>query len=73
MLEENYNIRITSAQQTIQAISASEELASLLAVEPEAALLYIERLSFSEFDVPVEYLRLYHRGDRYTLHADLRG
>ena len=73
MLEEQYNIRITSAQQTIQAISATDELAELLTVGGGAALLYIERLSFSEFGVPVEYLRLYHRGDRYTLHADLRG
>lgn len=73
MLEEQYSIRITSARQTIQAIAATEELANLLTVEENAALLYIERLSFSEFDVPVEYLRLYHRGDRYTLHAELRG
>lgn len=73
MLEENYKIRITSAQQTIQAISATDDLADLLTIDKGTALLYIERLSFSEFDVPVEYLRLYHRGDRYTLHADLRG
>jgi GntR family transcriptional regulator len=73
MLEEQFGIRITSARQTIQAISATKELATLLAIEEGDALLYIERLSFSEFDVPVEYLRLYHRGDRYTLHAELRG
>ena len=73
MLEEQFSIRITSARQTIQAIAATEDLAELLAVEEKKALLYIERLSFSEFDVPVEYLRLYHRGDRYTLHAELRG
>ncbi|WP_420645077.1 GntR family transcriptional regulator [Candidatus Leptofilum sp.] len=73
MLEENYGIRITSAQQTIQAVSATKALAELLTIENSAALLYIERLSFSEFGAPVEYLRLYHRGDRYTLHADLRG
>lgn len=73
MLEERYSIRITSARQTIQAITAPVELAKLLTIEHDAALLYIERVSFSEFDVPVEYLRLYHRGDRYTLHADLRG
>jgi len=73
MLEERYGIRITSARQTIQAISATEELSGLLTVEANAAILYIERTSFSEFDVPVEYLRLYHRGDRYTLHSELRG
>jgi GntR family transcriptional regulator len=73
MLEEQYGIRITSARQTIQAISATEEMAKLLAIPAKSALLYIERISFSEFDVPVEFLRLYHRGDRYTLHSELRG
>ena len=73
MLEEKYSIRIASARQTIRAISATEKLAEILTTENGAALLYIERLSLSEFDVPVEYLRLYHRGDRYTLHTDLRG
>jgi GntR family transcriptional regulator len=73
MLEESYQIRITSARQKIQAVAATEEMAEVLGIDPGAPLLYIERISFSEFDVPVEYLRLFHRGDRYTLHADLRG
>lgn len=73
MLAERYQIRITSARQKIQAVSATEDVAEALDVEPGAALLHIERVSYSEFDVPVEFLRLYHRGDRYTLHADLRG
>lgn len=73
MLEDQYQIRITSARQKIQAVSASDEMAGALGIEPGAALLFIERVSYSEYDVPVEYLRLYHRGDRYTLHADLRG
>ena len=73
MLEESYQIRITSARQKIQAVATTEGMAELLSIDPGAPLLYIERISFSEFDVPVEYLRLYHRGDRYTLHADLRG
>jgi GntR family transcriptional regulator len=73
MLEEQYDIRIASARQTIRAISASQEMAQLLDAPPQAALLYIERISYAENDVPVEFLRLYHRGDRYTLHGELRG
>jgi GntR family transcriptional regulator len=73
MLEERYAIRITIARQTIQAIGATEEMAETLGVEPGAALLYIERTSYSDSGAPVEFLRLYHRGDRYTLHAELRG
>ena len=73
MLEDRYKIRIGSARQSLRAISASEELAKALAVETNAALLYIERISYTEYDMPIEYLRLLHRGDRYTLHAELRG
>lgn len=73
MLEDRYGIHIASARQTIRAIPANDTLAELLTVGQGAPLLYIERLSLSEFSVPVEYLRLYHRGDRYTLHAELRG
>jgi DNA-binding GntR family transcriptional regulator len=42
-------------------------------VKNNAALLYIERISYTEYDVPIEYLRLFHRGDRYTLYTELRG
>lgn len=73
VLENSYQIRIASARQKIQAVSASDEMADVLGIEAGAALLYIERISYSDYNVPVEYLRLFHRGDRYTLHADLRG
>jgi GntR family transcriptional regulator len=73
MLETRYAIRITSARQTIHAVNATEEMAAVLDIPPQTALLYIERLSYSENGVPVEFLRLYHRGDRYTLHSELRG
>ncbi|MDX1417311.1 MAG: GntR family transcriptional regulator [Candidatus Promineifilaceae bacterium] len=73
MLEDRYNLRFSNAHQTIRAINASKEIAQALSVEKDAALLYIERISCSEYKVPVEFLRLYHRGDRYTLHGELRG
>ncbi len=38
-----------------------------------AALLYLERVSFSQADVPVEFLRIYYRGDRYALYSELQG
>lgn len=72
-LWQQFDIRLSRAEQTIHAIAAEEEMAELLAIEPGAPLLYIERVSYSDYDVPVEYLRLYHRGDRYSLYNDLRG
>ena len=37
------------------------------------ALLYLERISFSQADVPIEFLRIYYRGDRYSLYSELQG
>jgi GntR family transcriptional regulator len=73
MLEETYGLRISSARQSIRAVSATADLAHALSIPKGAALLSIERISFTEYDVPIEYLHLYHRGDRYSLHGDLRG
>jgi GntR family transcriptional regulator len=73
ILEERYGIRIARAQQTIQAIQPPRPVARALDIDYKAPVLFLERISYSEYDVPIEFLRIYHRGDRYTLHADLRG
>src|SRR5690606_11179050 len=62
ILQRQYGVRLARAEQTIQAIAADEEMAELLDVDQGAPLLYIERVSYSDYDVPVEHLRLYHRG-----------
>lgn len=73
LLERVYGIRWSRATQVIRAISAPRELAGLLAIRPNAAVLFIERVSYSQDNVPIEFLRLYHRGDRYALQNELRG
>ena len=32
-----------------------------------------QRVTFSQDDIPVEYLRIYYRADRYALHNELTG
>lgn len=73
MLEREYGIRIASARQSIRAVNAPRGLAQSLAVAAGAALLLIERVSYSQYNLPVEFLRVYHRGDRYLLYNELRG
>ena len=68
-----YGIRWSRARQTIQAILAPAELARVLGLKPRAPLLYIERVSYSQEDVPVEFLRVYYRADRYILYNELSG
>lgn len=71
-LERAYGIRLVYAKQTIHAVNASTELANKLGIKRGAALLSIERVTYSDAEVPVEFLRVYHRGDRYTLYNELR-
>lgn len=73
MLEERYQIRLARARQAIKAVAATQELAEVLEVEVGFPLLAMERVSFSEAGIPMEFLQLYYRSDRYTLHAELRG
>ncbi|MEZ4768089.1 MAG: GntR family transcriptional regulator [Caldilineales bacterium] len=73
LLERDYGLRIVSATQAIQAVNASRGLAEVLGVKRGAALLFIERVSYSQYGAPVELLHIWHRGDRYVLQNELRG
>lgn len=71
VLKEDYNIRLMNAKQVIKAIPASKEKADLLDISRPAALLFIERVSYSQNAVPVEFLRIFYRADRYSLFNEL--
>jgi GntR family transcriptional regulator len=72
-LELDHGIRWLRAKQVIRAIPATAELAELLSVNQAAALLFIERVSYSQENIPIEFLRVYYRGDRYSLYNELQG
>jgi GntR family transcriptional regulator len=71
LLERDYGIRLVNAKQVIRAISAPRHLATYLEIKPAAALLFIERVTFSQVNLPVEFLRIYYRADRYSLYNEL--
>jgi len=72
-LERDHGIRWSRAKQTIRAAPATEHLAEALSVPLYSALLFVERTSYSQQDLPVELLRIYYRGDRYSLYTELQG
>jgi DNA-binding GntR family transcriptional regulator len=43
----------------------------ILQISGEQALLYIERISYSQLGLPVEMRHLYFRADSYALHMNL--
>jgi GntR family transcriptional regulator len=71
ILARDYNIRLVNAKQIIRAIPAPTNLAEFLDVRSRSPLLYIERISFSQSGVPIEFLRIYYRADRYSLFVEL--
>ena len=54
-------VRIVEA---LEPVVAQEHSAQVLGVEPGAPLMLVERTAFDAADVPVEYARDLHRGDR---------
>jgi GntR family transcriptional regulator len=70
-LENDYGLRLVKAKQTIRALAADERIADLLAVPRKSPVLCIERVTFSQQRIPVEFLRIYYRADRYTLYSEL--
>lgn len=68
-----YGIQLVRAVESIRAVQATEEQAHLLSIEPDDALLTIERVSFSQSNIPVELLQIFYRSDRYVLYAELQG
>jgi GntR family transcriptional regulator len=72
-LERDHGIRLVRAKQIIRAVLATRRLADLLAVKIRAPLLYVERISYSQQNTPIEFLRTYYRADRYSLYNELQG
>jgi GntR family transcriptional regulator len=70
-LAERHGILWSRAKQTIRAIAAPADLAQTLSIEAEAPMLYVERVSYSRENLPVEFLRIFYRADRYVLHNEL--
>lgn len=71
-ISQDYGIQWLRASQVIRAVNASTEMSDLLEIPQHSALLSIERVTFSKTDTPVEFLKIYFRGDRYSLFNELQ-
>ncbi|MBF6595090.1 MAG: GntR family transcriptional regulator [Thermaceae bacterium] len=65
-------LRPLRALQRLRAVAAGRREAELLGVRAGDSLLYIERLTFVEGEVVLEFTRSHYRGDRYDFVAELR-
>jgi GntR family transcriptional regulator len=72
VLDSQYGIRIERAEQTISAMIAPQSMRSLLEMKANGALIYIDRISFSQLDIPIELHHIYYRADRYALRLGMK-
>jgi GntR family transcriptional regulator len=71
VLEHDYGYRLTRAEQTIEAGAAGPREVALLQVQPRAPVLIMERLTFTDQNIPIEHVHSIYRGDRYKFSSVL--
>ena len=71
ILERDFEIPIVRARYRIEAAVAGAEEARVLLVPEGAALLLLERISYTAFDRPIYYQRRYYRADRVAFDLEL--
>jgi GntR family transcriptional regulator len=64
-MRTRYGIRVSRADEIVEARSATQREAALLGIQPRASLLVISRTLWSSDGLPVETAHSVYRGDRY--------
>ncbi len=70
-LRENLDVEISGGVEFIEANLASGETARLLDVEPASAVLVVTRVAKSAAGMPVEFVVVTYRADRYRFRVEL--
>lgn len=63
LLENKYALPLIEAKYQLEAVVADKRVAKALDIEVGAAIFLIERTSFTNEQKPVDYEKLYYRGD----------
>lgn len=71
VLVERWDVKIVEAVETIESAPAPPRESKLLATDTGAPMLLLSRHSFDARREPVEWVRSWYRGDRYTFVARL--
>jgi GntR family transcriptional regulator len=67
VIERNYNFIIQRRIETLEAVPATPEEAWLLSVHPDSSLLLLENMVYTNGDLPLEYSRIFFRGDKIKI------
>ena len=65
ILESEYDVRMSHAEEILEALAVDREIADALSVKKGAPVLMVHRVVFSEADQAVESVKTFYRADRY--------
>jgi GntR family transcriptional regulator len=72
-LEEEVGLEVAGGRRVVEATTARDKLARLLAVEPGAPVLLVQAVSWDAGMRPFECYRAWHRSDRTTIEVQVIG
>lgn len=73
VLRDQYGYRLLWADQSIGARMPDEQEQDILKLDSATPVLNLTRVTYTDDDVPLEYVRSVYRCDRYQLRITLRG
>jgi GntR family transcriptional regulator len=71
LLESKYDLRLWTAREILRARLVTSAEAKLLDIPPKSAVLYMERITFSPDNLPLEFLESVWRSDKYDFEFTL--
>lgn len=72
VFQRDYGHRLARAEQTMEASQATPRELEILQMIAPASVLRIERLTYNQNDILLEYVVSAYRGDRYKFHLTLQ-
>jgi GntR family transcriptional regulator len=64
LLEQKYNLQLVEAEYRLEAVSAEAAVARALGISAGSPIFLIERTSYCAGHQPIDYEKLYYRGDQ---------
>jgi GntR family transcriptional regulator len=72
-LKDRRGLEVCGGRRVVEATTARDELAKLLEIEPGAAVLHVQAVSWDSDMRPFECYRAWHRSDRTTIEVQVLG
>lgn len=71
IISERFNTVLARCEQSIRAVNLKGKIATLLNLSENSAGLFMQSITYNDYNIPVEVLFSYYRGDKYIFEIEL--